>query len=74
MEQNDHYPDGNTVRRAAVVLWMALKCPRCGGQHIDKDEWAKRLHRTHKCEHCGVQWRPEEVQDHQPVYTFGVEP
>lgn len=42
-----------------------LNCPRCEKQHIDEGEWAKRLHHTHRCLHCGHEFRIEP-------YTFGV--
>ena len=45
---------------------MILNCPQCSKQHIDRDEWAARPHRTHLCEHCGYKWRPDER------YTVGV--
>ena len=37
---------------------LQLMCPNCGKQHIDRDEWATRPHRTHLCEYCGNKWRP----------------
>lgn len=45
---------------------LVLFCPKCGGQHVDQGEWAKRVHRTHLCEHCGELWRP------RPHTTVGV--
>ena len=40
---------------------MILRCPQCGVQHIDRDEWATtRVHRTHLCANCGQEWRPYE--------------
>ena len=43
-----------------------IDCPKCGEHHIDKGEWAKRLHRKHQCEKCNHIWKP---YDH---YTFGI--
>lgn len=43
-----------------------IDCPKCGLHHVDKGEWAKRLHRKHLCEGCGHIWQPHEG------YTFGV--
>lgn len=46
-----------------------LKCPDCGGVHVDREEWATtRKHKTHLCEHCGKEWRPF------PHFTIGVAP
>lgn len=45
---------------------LRLLCPACGHQHVDVDEWAARLHRTHLCDQCGHEWAPS--QD----YTVGV--
>lgn len=48
-----------------------LDCPACGKRHVDFGEWARRLHRTHRCvddaagNGCGHKWRI----DH---YAFGV--
>lgn len=45
---------------------MALHCPKCCAEHVDRDEWATRPHRTHLCE-CGHEWDPCDFQ------TVGVE-
>ena len=45
-----------------------IVCPNCTTHHVDKDEWAKRLHKKHLCEDCGHVWQPFEG------YTFGVTP
>lgn len=59
---------------------MILHCPDCHCQHIDKptnsvcgarevndaEAWTNPPHRSHKCEGCGVIWRPADV------YTEGV--
>lgn len=57
-------------RRAAPVPEperKPLTCPNCERRHVDRGEWAERLHHTHLCEHCGCQWRVEP-------YAFGIEP
>jgi hypothetical protein len=41
-------------------------CPRCDLQHVDRGDWAKRLHRKHLCERCGCIWQPEDG------YSFGI--
>ena len=40
---------------------MLIVCPRCGAQHVDKDEWATKPHRTHRCDACGREWRPSNL-------------
>lgn len=45
-----------------------LRCPACGGVHVDRGRWARRPHKTHLCEHCGRTWRPGDG------YTVGVAP
>ena len=48
-------------RALAVVeapIPMILHCVVCNEQHVDRDEWATRPHKTHWCEHCGTEWRP----------------
>lgn len=48
---------------------MVLICPKCGKNHVDRDEWATtRIHRSHLCENCGHVWRPFEFA------TVGIEP
>lgn len=38
---------------------LILYCPNCGLQHIDRDEWATKRHRTHLCERCRWTWQPK---------------
>lgn len=59
----------------AVVMWprdtkggpispplpMLLWCPECNTRHVDKGEFANKLHHTHACQHCGHCWRPAIV-------------
>lgn len=42
-------------------LPMLLKCPECNIRHIDKGEFADKLHHTHACQNCGHCWRPAIV-------------
>jgi len=52
----------------AAPVPMFLACPKCGGRHVDRGEWATtRVHKTHLCEHCGHEWRPHDFP------TVGVE-
>jgi len=39
---------------------LLMFCPRCREQHVDRStaDWANPPHATHKCEHCGLLWRP----------------
>lgn len=46
---------------------MILNCPACGARHVDKGEFAKKEHRDHACQACGVVWRPSLC------YTVGVQ-
>lgn len=39
---------------------MLLACPSCNAAHVDRGWWRVRLHRTHRCESCGVEWRPTD--------------
>lgn len=48
---------------------MVMLCPSCGKLHVDRGEWATRLHRTHLCvddpdsypvQGCGTKWKPSE--------------
>ena len=49
------------IENAAKPIPMFLTCPSCMEQHIDRDEWATRLHKTHLCETCGHEWRPANI-------------
>lgn len=37
---------------------LELFCPKCNLQHIDRNEWVIKLHKTHLCEQCGNEWKP----------------
>lgn len=52
----------STPTPVAILTW----CPRCDFQHIDRDEWATRPHRTHLCGNCDHEWAP------LPYPTVGV--
>lgn len=45
---------------------MLLFCPRCSEQHIDlpneSQGWTNPPHATHTCQHCGLLWRPSNVE------------
>jgi endogenous inhibitor of DNA gyrase (YacG/DUF329 family) len=49
-------PPADTVKPIPVNI----KCPECGTEHIDKEEWATRPHKTHQCQQCKHEWRPFE--------------
>ena len=40
---------------------MLLWCPMCGERHVDKGEFATKVHHTHSCQGCGLTWRPAVV-------------
>lgn len=40
---------------------MLLVCPECGARHVDKGEFAEKIHHTHACQECGMVWRPAIV-------------
>lgn len=45
-----------TAYVVASVFGLELKrlcCPRCGGAHLDAEEFATSAHRKHQCNHCG---------------------
>lgn len=44
------------------VIDMLLWCPECGGRHIDSNDPLVPPHRTHACQHCGMQWRPSNLR------------
>lgn len=49
------------------ALRMRLFCEVCGEQHIDEGEYATKLHHTHTCQRCGLNWRPAVE------YTVGIQ-
>ncbi len=52
---------------ATAASWDAeIWCPICGDRHVDIGEYATKLHKAHRCDHCGLTWVPF------PVATFGV--
>lgn len=40
---------------------MLLWCPACHSRHADEGEFAKRPHKVHECQSCGLQWKPANV-------------
>ncbi len=40
---------------------MILCCPLCGARHVDRGDFATKLHHTHACQECGFVWRPALV-------------
>lgn len=40
---------------------MLLWCPICRARHIDRGEFATKVHHTHACQNCGHVWRPAVV-------------
>lgn len=53
----------------ACPFRLVMSCPSCGKLHVDRGEWATRLHKTHLCvddphsapeKGCGTRWRPSE--------------
>jgi hypothetical protein len=53
-------------------LKLVLHCPKCGLQHVDTNEWARRHHRKHLCKPedggCGHVWQPPSIAS----CSFGV--
>lgn len=37
---------------------MLLWCPQCNMRHVDRGEFATKVHHTHACQQCGCVWRP----------------
>lgn len=44
--------------KSLQILKIEIYCPKCNEQHIDKNEWETKQHKTHLCEYCGNEWRP----------------
>lgn len=42
----------------ALPIPMLLWCPKCGERHIDRGEFATKVHHSHSCQGCGLTWRP----------------
>lgn len=66
IEQLSSYVSTAKVDRGSFSVRNDIICPRCGLQHVDRGDWAKRLHRKHLCERCGCIWQPEDG------YSFGI--
>ncbi len=66
MANQEQISEQNTsIITGTFTIHTDLHCPKCGFHHIDRDDWAKRLHKKHLCEQCGHIWQPHEG------YTFG---
>jgi len=46
---------------AGPPIPLILHCPDCGERHVDRGEFATKLHHTHACQQCGFVWRPSLV-------------
>lgn len=59
---------GESLQKIAGTIATArpLFCTKCGKRHVDRGEWASRLHRTHLCESCKEEFTIE-------AYVFGTE-
>lgn len=72
-DQSQAKPIRAALRRLCEALSQArplparLHCEACGERHVDRGAWATRSHKTHRCEHCGAEWRPFDFP------TVGVE-
>ncbi len=44
--------------RHSPAVPLQLACPACDQPHIDGGVWKIIPHKTHRCEHCGMEWRP----------------
>ena len=51
-------PDGPSE---PAPIPMLLWCPECHARHVDEGVMARRPHRTHACQTCGMQWKPALV-------------
>lgn len=49
------------MARSRKPIPMRLPCEACGRLHIDRGEFATKVHHTHSCQHCGLTWRPAVV-------------
>jgi rfaE bifunctional protein nucleotidyltransferase chain/domain len=46
------------VAHGSEAMPIILFCPKCGNHHVDKNEFATKLHHTHACQFCPLVWRP----------------
>lgn len=58
------------VREAMTEpLPLLLWCPGCGERHVDGEDM--KPHKTHACQHCGMNWRPANVPTHGVQFLPG---
>jgi predicted RNA-binding Zn-ribbon protein involved in translation (DUF1610 family) len=50
-----------TAAEIQAPVPMILTCPSCGERHIDRGDFATKVHHTHACQGCGMVWRPAIV-------------
>lgn len=49
------------IDNPAAPVPILLHCPECNERHIDRGEFATKVHHTHSCQFCGMTWRPAVV-------------
>lgn len=49
------------MRELPGVMDIIVFCPKCKRQHIDVAEWARRVHKTHRCMKCAYEWQPATI-------------
>ncbi len=49
-----------------LLLW----CPECNERHVDRGEFATKVHHTHECQFCGHTWRPAVVATRGVQFLF----
>lgn len=57
----DAMPSADIPMMRAEPIPMLLWCPQCGERHVDRGEFATKIHHTHACQDCGMTWRPAVV-------------
>jgi transposase-like protein len=59
VELNENFVRHLMAQQALLYLKnkvVSLRCPRCEGDHFDRQELAFRPHKRHTCEHCGFEF------------------
>ena len=51
----------DALKAKEAPIPMLLWCPECGERHLDLGEFAKKPHKDHACQSCGMVWRPAKV-------------
>ena len=58
-----------TINLETTPFRLLMSCPSCGKLHVDRGEWATKLHKTHLCvndpssspeQGCGSKWKVSE--------------